>query len=384
MSEVEKPKKNRTKRNNILIILAIFFIILGGSYGLYYYMYGKYYEFTDNAYVGQNIIYITPQVSGTIDEIYVNEMQYVKAGDILAHLDTRNTQLVFDEAKTNLAQTVRKIKQLHAQIEEAKNAIALAQVNTNKAKDDFNRNEFLAKKNVISDEKYKNYKYAYEAASQNLEIARKKLLSLKAIIKESEISKNPEVQDAILKVQKSYLDLKRCDIIAPISGEISKKNISIGENVAVQSTLIAIVPTTGFWVDANFKETQLEHMSIDQNVTLFSDLYGEDVIYHGVVKGIAPGTGAVFSLIPAQNASGNWIKIVQRVPVRIKLQAKELQDHPLQVGSSMTVTVDLHQQSQKFLKPIKNQTVDSEVYEPYKNAQAESVNIVQKIIEQNL
>ena len=125
-------------------------------------------------------------------------------------------------------------------------------------------------------------------------------------------------------------------------------------------------------------------MRLDQNVTLTSDIYGKDIQYHGQIEGIAPGTGAVFSLLPAQNASGNWIKIVQRVPVRIKLQAKELQDHPLQVGSSMTVTVDLHQQSQKFLKPIKNQTVDSEVYEPYKNAQAESVNIVQKIIEQNL
>lgn len=384
MSEVEKPKKNRKKRNNILIFLALFFIVSGGSYGLYYYMYGQFYQTTDNAYVGQNIIYVTPQVSGTVDEVFVSEMQYVKAGDTLGHLDTRNAKLAFNEAKTDLAQTVRKIKQIQIQKEEAQNAISLAQVDADKAKDDLQRNEFLAKKHAISDEKYKNIKYAYEASYQNLEIMRKKLLSLNAIVNDTNISKNPEVENAILQVKRSYLDLKRCDIIAPASGVIAKKNFTIGENVGVQSTLMAIVPTQGFWVDANFKETQLQHMGVDQDVILTSDLYGSDVVYHGKIEGIAPGTGAVFSLLPAQNASGNWIKIVQRIPVRIKLNQAELEKHPLQVGSSMSATVDIHNQKGIVLKHIKIAEKNDPSFKLYQNAMKESEAIVKDIVEQNL
>ncbi|WP_345992560.1 HlyD family efflux transporter periplasmic adaptor subunit [Sulfurimonas sp. HSL-1716] len=384
MSELQESTKNKKKkRNNILILLALFFIISGGGYTLYYYMFAQFYESTDNAYVGQNIVYVTPQTAGTVDDVLVSEMQYVKAGAVLGHIDSRNANLAFEEAKSNLAKTVRRIKQLQVQKEEAKDAISLAEVNLNKTKDDLKRNEFLIKKNAITDEKFKNLKYTYEAALQRLEIARKKLLSLNAIVKDTDLSQNPEIKNAVVRVEKSYLNMKRCNILAPISGMIAKKNFTIGENVSTASTLLSIVPTEGFWVDANFKETQLKNISVSQNVTLTSDVYGKDVVYHGTVKGIAPGTGAVFSLLPAQNASGNWIKIVQRIPVRILLNEKELKKHPLQVGNSMSVTVDVHKKNGSLLKHAILEKNSDKNYRLYPNALKESELIADEIIKQN-
>lgn len=167
---------------------------------------------------------------------------------------------------------------------------------------------------------------------------------MNAILKNKNITENPKIKKAALEVKQSYLNLSRCDIIAPVSGIIAKKRFNKGEHVGVTSTILAIVPMQGFWVEANFKETQLHHIKIGQDVKLHSDLYGKDVEYSGKVEGINPGTGAVFSLLPAQNATGNWIKIVQRVPVRITLNENELIKHPLHVGNSMQVRIDAHNQ----------------------------------------
>ena len=366
------------------MLLALFFLLSGGGYAFYYYTYGQYYESTDNAYVGQNIIYITPQVTGNVDAIYVDEMQNVKAGEQLAHLDSRDAQLAFLSAKAALAQSVRAIKQTQMLQEEDKNAISLAQVNLNQTKDDLDRNRFLLSKGAITEERFNNLQFANQAAYQNLQMANKKLLSLDALLKDKDISKNPQVQNAILRVQKTYLDLKRCDIIAPMSGMIAKKNISLGESVTPNATILSIVPQQDFWVDANFKETQLQHIRIDQDVELVSDLYGKDMIFHGKIEGIAAGTGAVFSLLPAQNASGNWIKIVQRVPVRITLDPKEVKSHPLQVGNSMNITVDLHKQNGGFLKRVASKNEDNLNYKFYDNSANEAKALVKEIIEQNL
>ena len=384
MEETIEPIKTQKKRNHILLLLALFFLLSGGGYAFYYYTYGQYYESTDNAYVGQNIIYITPQVTGNVDAIYVDEMQNVKAGEQLAHLDSRDAQLAFLSAKAALAQSVRAIKQTQMLQEEDKNAISLAQVNLNQTKDDLDRNRFLLSKGAITEERFNNLQFANQAAYQNLQMANKKLLSLDALLKDKDISKNPQVQNAILRVQKTYLDLKRCDIIAPMSGMIAKKNISLGESVTPNATILSIVPQQDFWVDANFKETQLQHIRIDQDVELVSDLYGKDMIFHGKIEGIAAGTGAVFSLLPAQNASGNWIKIVQRVPVRITLDPKEVKSHPLQVGNSMNITVDLHKQNGGFLKRVASKNEDNLNYKFYDNSANEAKALVKEIIEQNL
>ena len=384
LSQTEKPQNNQKKRNHILLFLALFFILSGAAYAFYYYTYSRFYESTDNAYVGQNIVYVTPQISGNVNAIYVSEMQSVKAGERLAHLDSRDAQLAFSSAKEALAQSVRQIKQTKMLQEEAKNAISLAQVNLDKTKADLERNKFLLSKGAITGERFQNLEFAKDAADANLQMANKKLLSINVLLKDKDISKNPEIQNAILRVQKTYLDLKRCDILAPVSGMVAKKNLSLGESVTSNATILSIVPQEDFWVDANFKETQLQHIRIDQDVELISDLYGPDMIFHGKIVGIAAGTGAVFSLLPAQNASGNWIKIVQRVPVRISLDPKEVKGHPLQVGNSMSVTVDLHNQDGGFLRRVTSKDENNLNYKLYDNSEHEAKALIKEIIEQNL
>ncbi|MDX1809256.1 MAG: efflux RND transporter periplasmic adaptor subunit [Sulfurospirillaceae bacterium] len=379
----EKEIKNNKKRNNILIFLALFFISAGIGYSIYYYLYAQFYESTDNAYAKQNIVYVTPQISGIVDKVYVNETQYVKRGQLLARLDDRDLNLTFEQAKTNLANTVRDISKLYKQKESALSSLKLAKINLQKATDDLRRKEYLKKSHAISDEMYQDFKYAYDKASQNLDIAQKQVAELNSILKNDNIYDDPQIKKAAVEVERSYLNLKRSNIMAPTSGIIAQKRLSDGEYVGVSSTLFAIVPTNGFWVDANFKETQLNHIRIGQSVKLYSDLYGEKVEYHGKVEGINPGTGAVFSLIPAQNATGNWIKIVQRIPVRIKLDPKELAKHPLHVGNSMQVTVDVHNQKGAIYSTTSSNSHNSSS-RLYQDSIKESNVIVNKIIKQNL
>jgi len=372
------------KRNNILFFLLFLFIASGVAYAFYYSLYAKYYESTDDAYVSQNIIYVTPQTAGVVKQIFVHKTEYVNQGELLAKLDTRDANLSFETAKSTLAQTVRKIKALHIQAKEMQFAIALAKLKMQKAKTDFKRNQPLEKHHAIAINRFEHLEYAYKEAKQNLSIMHQKLKAIQAVIKDTNIAKNPQVQNAIVSLKRTYLTLKRCNIYAPHSGIITKKNFSIGENVSLQSTLLAIIPTDGFWVDANFKETQLRHIKVNQDVILTSDLYGKDVLYHGKVVGISAGTGSVFSLLPPQNATGNWIKIVQRIPVRIALDAKELQKYPLHVGNSMVATVDIHQQNAKNLSPIKMSKNSNFSSLLYKNAMQEATTIAQAIIRKNI
>jgi len=376
----EHKPKNKKKRNGIILFLIIFFILSAVAYAFYYYSYAKYYESTDDAYVSQNIIYVTPQSSGVVTQVLVHKTQFVKKGELLGKLDTRNANILFNKAKANLAQTVRQIKKLHIEKQEAQLTIELAQIKLEKAKKDFLRNQQVKNQHALAINKFENFKYAYEEAKQNLKIAQQKLKSIKALVKDDNISKNPQVKNAILQLKQSFLNLQRCNIYAPISGTIAKKNFSIGENISIQSTILAIIPTKGFWVDANFKETQISKMRIGQDVKLYSDLYGKDTVFHGKITGIAPGTGAVFSLLPPQNATGNWIKIIQRIPIRIKLNPKELQKHPLHVGNSMEVTVNLKKQKGKAITKLK--TTPKTIY-LYKKALKEADKIAENIIRQN-
>ncbi|WP_331774785.1 efflux RND transporter periplasmic adaptor subunit [Sulfurospirillum sp. 1612] len=380
--EAKEINKNK-KRNNILIFLALFFILVGLGYGVYYYLYAQFYESTDNAYAKQNIVYVTPQVSGIVDKVYVHETQYVKRGQLLASLDDRDLNLAFEQAKTNLANTVRDISKLYQQKASALSALKLAQINLEKAKTDLKRKEYLKKYHALSEEVYQDFKFAYDKAVQNLDIAKKQVAELNSILRSNTIYEDPQVKKAVVAVKQSYLNLKRSKIMAPTSGIIAQRKLSDGESVSPASTLFAIVPTKGFWVDANFKETQLHHIRIGQSAILYSDLYGASVTYHGKVAGINPGTGAVFSLLPAQNATGNWIKIVQRIPVRITLDPKELQKHPLHVGNSMQVTVDIHNQKGQIYN---HQTKSVEDTTPplYQDSIKEATAISNHIIRQNL
>lgn len=377
----DEIKRKKKKRNNILFVLIMIFVVIGISYTVYYKTYSQFYETTDNAYVKQNITYVTPQIYGVVDIVNIDVTQSVKVGDILAHIDSKDAELAFKKAKNDLAQSVRQIKKSYKQKDEIKSEIRLYKILVEKAKKDFDRNKVLTKNKVISQEKFDNSKYAYEEAKENLQIAKNKYLSLVAMINDKMITQNPQIKKAVLGVEQSYINLKRCDILAPTNGVIAKKNLSVGSNVAPSSMLLAIVPQNGFWVDANFKETQLENIRLGQSVKLYSDLYGKDVEYNGKVEGISPGTGSVFSLLPAQNATGNWIKVVQRVPVRIKLDQKELQKHPLHVGNSMEVVVNTHNRDIKRLQNLKKPRYSSNLYS---TALSDARKIAKRVIKQNL
>lgn len=372
-------KKN--KRNNILIILTIVILIAGISYIIYYKFYGQFNETTNNAYVKQNVIYVTPQISGIVDEVNVHLTQKVKAGDILGHLNSDDYNLSFEKSKNRLIQTLRDIKKLYTQNQQAQTEINLAKVNLKQAKKDLDRNRKLYKTKAITDNAYDNYKYAYEKASQNFLITKQKAQTLKDLIGNNKIENNPQIKQAVMELKQNYLNLQRSTILAPKDGVVAQKNFSIGTHVTTQSNLLAIVMQDDTWVDANFKEPQLKNIRIGQKVKLYSDMYGKDVVYHGFVKGIAAGTGSVFSLLPAQNATGNWIKIVQRVPVRIVLDKDELKSHPLNMGNSMEVDVDTHNRDNKILKNITNRVYKSDFYP---NALKDAQKIADELIKKNL
>jgi len=372
---------NKNKRNNILISLTILMLIAGISYVVYYKQYGQFHETTDNAYVRQNVIYITPQISGVVDDVNVNLTQKVKQGTILGHLNSDDYKLSFETSKSRLIQTVRNIKKLYTQNAEAISAIAFAKINLQQAKEELDRNTMLYRRKSITVNAYDNYKYAYEKASKNLLISEQKEKALKDLIGDSTIENNPQIKQAVMELKQSYLNLQRCTIIAPKGGIVAQKNFSIGSHVTTRNTLLALVTQEETWVDANFKEPQLKNIQIGQKVELTSDMYGEEVVYHGVVKGISAGTGSVFSLLPAQNATGNWIKIVQRVPVRIALDANDVKTHPLHIGNSMEVNVDTHDRNNKALKNIV--TVESKS-EFYPQALKSADRIANELIKKNL
>jgi len=377
----ENTNTNKNKRNNILIVLTILMLTAGISYLIYYKLYGQFHETTDNAYVGQNVIYITPQISGIVDNVNVNLTQKVKAGAIVGHLNSDDYNLSFEASKNRLIQTVRTVKKLYTQNVEAKAAVALAKINLKQTKEDLDRNTMLYKTKSITENSYDNYKYKYEKASKNLLISEQKANALKDLIGDKRIEDNPQIKQAVMALKQNYLNLQRCTILAPKSGIIAQKNFSIGSHVTTGNTLLALVTQGDTWVDANFKEPQLKNIRIGQKVELYSDMYGKKVVYHGVVKGIAAGTGSVFSLLPAQNATGNWIKIVQRVPVRISLDENEVKAHPLYMGNSMEVDVDTHDRNNKALKNIVNVEYKSQFYpEALKDAD----KIANELIKKNL
>jgi len=226
-------------------------------------------------------------------------------------------------------------------------------------------------------------RYYLKEAKENLNIAKHNYQSIKVLLKGKNIYDNPQIKKAVLALDKAYINLQRCNILAPKSGIVAKKNFNVGSYVNPQTVIAAIVPKVGFWVEANFKETKLKNIRIGQKVKLYSDVYGKNRIFHGKVVGILPGTGSAFSLLPPQNATGNWIKIVQRVPVKISLNQKELLKFPLQVGSSMKVYVDTHIRDKKRLTQAKIEQQNSKT-NLYKDALKNANKIANDIIEKNL
>ena len=311
-------------------------------YGLYWAQVLRYRQSTDDAYVGGNVVQITPQISGTVVAIGADDTQFVKAGQALVRLDQSDARVALDQAEAQLARTVRDVRNLFATSAELEAAVQLRATDLAAAQSDLARRQRLGASGAVSGEELQHATDAVKAAQAALLAARQQLAANRARVDGTTLKDHPQVRDAAAAVRNAYLTLARTELPAPVAGFVARRNVQLGQRVGPGAPLMAVVPLDQVWVDANFKEPQLARMRVGQPVKLTADLYGSHVLYHGTVAGFGAGTGAAFSLLPAQNATGNWIKIVQRVPVRIALDPREIGAHPLQIGLSMKVEVDVH------------------------------------------
>ena len=323
----------------------------------------RHYETTDNAYVQGNVIQITPQIGGTVTAIYADDTDFVKAGQPLVQLDPADAKVALDQAEANLAQAVRQVRTLYAnngtlsaQIALRETDIARAQTEIARATDDLKRRQSLVGNGAVSKEELQHAQSQLAAAQNALATAqagataaRGQLTSNQSMTDGTSIESHPSVLVAAAKVREAYLAAQRAALPAPVDGYVAKRTTQLGQRVAAGTPLMSIIPLNQVWVDANFKEVQLRNIRIGQPVHLTADLYGKKVEYQGQVAGLGIGTGAAFALLPAQNATGNWIKVVQRVPVRIALSAEQLQANPLRVGLSMEATIDVTDKGGKAL-----------------------------------
>jgi len=333
------PKTNRRWR--WLGALLGVLVTVGAVYGAYWAQVVRYHQSTDDAYVGGNVVQITPQISGTVVAIGADDTQFVKAGQPLVRLDPADAHVALDQAEAQLARTVRDVRNLYATSSQLAATVQMRQTELAATQSDLARRQRLGASGAVSGEELQHSSDAVKTAQAELIAAGQQLAANRARVDGTTLKDHPQVRDAAAAVRNAYLTLERTELDAPVAGFVARRNVQLGQRVSPGAPLMAVVPLDQVWVDANFKEPQLAHMRIGQPVKLTADLYGGHVVFHGTVAGFGAGTGAAFSLLPAQNATGNWIKIVQRVPVRIALEPREIAAHPLQIGLSMKAEVDV-------------------------------------------
>lgn len=353
-----------SRRGKLLRGLLAIVVLLLAAAALWYFMFGRWFEDTDDAYVQGNQVQITPLVTGTVVAINADDGMRVERGQLLVQLDPADTQVALQQAQANLARTVRQTRGLYRSVEGAQAELNARQVTLNRVREDFARRKGLASTGAISDEELAHARTELAAAEAAVAGSRETFERSNALVDDTVIATQPDVQAAAAQLRQAYLNNARAGIVAPVSGYVARRSVQVGQRVQPGTALMAVVPTEQMWVEANFKETQLRHMRLGQEVELRSDLYGGDVHYKGRIDSLGLGTGSAFSLLPAQNASGNWIKIVQRVPVRIAIDAKQLAEHPLRIGLSMKAEVSLRDQKGTVLPTAaaKGQVFDTDVY----------------------
>jgi membrane fusion protein (multidrug efflux system) len=370
------------KRRRVLIagVLGLF-ALAGIAYGIYWLTIARYVVSTDDAYVAGNIVQITPQVAGMATAIGADETQLVSAGQMLVQLDRADTHAALEKDEAQLARTVREIRNLFVRSSQLRAAINARAVDVARARTDLERREKLAHSGAVSSEDVQHAREALRGAQAALDEARQQLAGNQALIDGTTVATHPSVQTAAAQLRTAYLDYQRTVIPAPVSGIVAKRSVQLGQRVSPGATLMAVVPLNEVWVDANFKEGQLRDIRPGQPVRLVAD--ANDFEYHGTVVGFAAGTGAAFALLPAQNATGNWIKVVQRLPVRIALDPKELAAHPLQIGLSLDVEVDVHHKSSAALPRAHDDSVPAYSTDVYADQARDVDALIAKIIADN-
>ncbi|SEG84928.1 HlyD family secretion protein [Marinobacterium lutimaris] len=355
----------RSRRKLLLGALALAVLGVASTSFAYYELYGRHFEDTEDAYVDGNQVQIAAGIAGTVTRINVDDGDYVEQGQTLVQLDPSDTEVALEEAQADLAATVRRVRGLYADVSHYRAQVSTRELDVKQARDDYQRRVELGRSGAVAREEVTHARDTLESAENALTSAKQQLNSTLALVEGTTLDSHPEVKAAAATLRKAYINHARATIQSPVSGYVAKRSVHPGAHIASGEPLMAVIPLDQVWIDANFKETQLGQMRIGQPVEVHADLYGDDVTYHGQIESLGMGTGSAFSLLPAQNASGNWIKIVQRVPVRIQLDPQELQSHPLRIGLSTQVSVDLHQQQGDTLpqQPHKEARYSTDIYD---------------------
>lgn len=372
-SDAQQDASMKSKRKKGLTIVAIVVAIALMIYLIWTFIFSNSVS-TDNAYVNVESADISSMVNGQVAEVLVKDTQQVKQGDVLVRIDPRDAKIALAQAEAELAKAKRQFTQTSANssaltsqiaiseddIKSAQAQVAQAEVNYEQAQLEFSRRSQLSATGAISKEEFTKAQSAMNAAKAALNVskatlaqaeskrkaAQSNLAANEALIKGANQASTPDVLVAQAKLDQAKLDLERTEIKAPLDGVVARRNVQVGQRIAQGTSMMKVVPLVNMYVDANFKESQLKDVRVGQKAKLTSDLYGDDVEYTGTVVGFSGGTGSAFALIPAQNATGNWIKVVQRLPVRIQLNPEPLKEHPLRVGLSMEATIDLRSDTQ--------------------------------------
>lgn len=373
---------NHHQRKRWLIGLATIFVLIGVGYSIYWFAIGRYYVSTDDAYVSGNSVQVMSQISGQVVSILADETNLVTKGSVMVELDKANVEIELKNAQSQLALATRQVSQYYDSAYQFQANVQLQQDNLQKALDDYKRREGLVVNKTISAEELQHAKIAMDAAKDALALAQQQLAGTIALVGTTDLYHHPMIEQAAVKYRTAYLHWRRATIYAPATGYVAKRSVQVGQQINPNNILMIIVPLSEVWVDANFKESQLKHIRIGQKVKLNSDAYGTGIDYHGTVTGLNPGTGSAFDLLPPQNATGNWIKIVQRLPVRVKISQDQLAKRPLQIGLSMTVTINTHDQDGEILSKIPATSV---IYSSldYSSDLKKADEMIQSILEAN-
>ena len=377
-----QPQKNPRKRKLLLIGLAVIVILGGLGVWGWYEIYGRWSESTDDAYVNGNVVEITPQVTGTVVSIGADDGDLVREGQVLVQFDPNDSEVALQSAEANLGKVVRQVRGLYSNVDGIKAQLAAQRAEVKRAQDNYTRRRNLAAGGAISQEELSHAQDDLTSAQNALNNIQQQLVTSTALVDDTSVASHPDVKAAAAQLRQAYLSNARSTLIAPVTGYVAKRTVQLGQRVQPGTALMAVIPLDQLWIDANFKETQLGKMRIGQPVDIEADLYGSDVKYSGTVDSVGAGTGSAFALLPAQNATGNWIKIVQRVPVRIHINPDELAQHPLRIGLSTVVDVDLHDQSGPVLaqQPPKQASFTTDVYV---KQLAEADTLINRLIHEN-
>jgi membrane fusion protein, multidrug efflux system len=337
------PVANRlpSRRRRWLVGLGAAIAVMALVWTAWWLLYARFYESTDDAYVAGDMVNVMSQVNGTVVSIGADETDLIEAGQELVRLDASDARIALQDAEQQLARTVRQTRTVFATRDQLRAVVDQRRADLARAQSDFNRRRNLAASGAVSGEELGHAQDALKAARDALVAAEKNLAASSALVGRTGVADNPDVRAAATQVERAWLALVRTSVHAPVTGYVARRSVQLGERISPGAPLMAIVPLGRLWLEANFREVQLRRMRIGQRARVVADLYGGHVTYHGRVAGLGMGTGSAFALLPAQNATGNWIKVVQRVPVRIELEPRELTAHPLRIGLSTVVTVDV-------------------------------------------